>query len=299
MMLRIAATVSAVLIMVGTAAAQGRGNGNGRSNPSAVTQTRTTSQPASSPTGHTSPSFPQFGTWLDDATVATRGAGYLSIGASYWQNAGVRQTDAPILGVTYGMSTRAQISATVPFYRATYDGFSRSGLDHVYISGKVAIIDPNVESRRFGMGVSAVAEILSSDFADASQAHWAAPLSLEFRARAIRLYGSTGYFSRGALFAAGALEWTAHTGTSVTASMTHSASARGVTIATTTNVRHASLSDASLVCSHPVTNRMSIYVGGSRTFSDTWIDGASSFNGGISIRFVNPPATVVSSSVSR
>jgi hypothetical protein len=31
--------------------------------------------------------------------------------------------------VTYGITNRAQISAAVPFYRASYDGFSQSGLD--------------------------------------------------------------------------------------------------------------------------------------------------------------------------
>ena len=32
--------------------------------------------------------------------------------------------------------------------------------------------------------------------------HWALPVSLEFRATPVRVYGSTGYFSRGAFFGA-------------------------------------------------------------------------------------------------
>jgi hypothetical protein len=79
-----------------------------------------------------SPSFPQFGTWLDDATTTTRGGGYMSIGAGYWRGgSGATQIDAPILSATYGIANRAQLSATVPFYRARYEGFSGSGLDNV------------------------------------------------------------------------------------------------------------------------------------------------------------------------
>jgi hypothetical protein len=190
--------------------------------------------------------------------------------------------------VTYGIASRAQLSATVPFYRASYEGFSGSGLDNVYISGKVAVVDPNGGSGRFGLAVGAVAEILSAGFADVSRAHWAVPLSMELRAGEVRLYGSTGYFSRGAFFAAGAFEWTAPTGTSLTASLAHSASVHGITVATTASVPHASLRDVSVFFSQPVSSIASVYVAGSRTFSSTWIDGASSVSGGLSFRFANP-----------
>jgi hypothetical protein len=39
--------------------------------------------------------------------------------------------------------------------------------------------------------------------------------------------------------------------------------------------------------SHPVSAAASIYIGGSRSFSETWIDGASSVSGGVSFRFAN------------
>jgi hypothetical protein len=186
-----------------------------------------------------SPSFPQFGTWLDDATTAVRGAGFASIGANYWHGSGASQIDAPILGVTYGIANRTQLSATVPFYRASYEGFSGSGLDNVYISGKVSLVNPDAGGGRFGLAVGGVAEILSAGFADVSRAHWAVPLSAELRGPSVRVYGSTGYFSRGAFFAGGALEWTAPTGTSLTVSLSHSASVHGVTVATTADVPRA------------------------------------------------------------
>jgi hypothetical protein len=168
MTLRVAAAaLVALLAIAGTAAAQGRGNGTGKPRQIRVSPAGSGGQTAAPVSLQPSPSFPQFGTWLDDATVAARGAGYASIGSSYWRDSGASQIDAPILGVTYGIANRIQISATVPFYRATYDGVTGSGLDNVYISGKIAVADPNAGSGRFGIAVGAIAEILSNGFSDA------------------------------------------------------------------------------------------------------------------------------------
>ena len=291
MTLRVAfAVFMSVLAMVGTAAAQGRGRGPGKT----VGAPAQRGSPSAAPAAlQPSSLFPQFGTWLDDATTAAVGAGYISMGASYWRGANADQVDAPILGVTYGITNRAQLSATVPFYRATYEGFSGGGLDTIYISGKIAVVDPDGGNGRFGLAIGAGAEILSAGSADASRAHWVVPLSLELRSAAFRVYGSTGYFSRGAFFAAGAFEWTVPTGTSVTASLAHSASVHGVTAATIASVPRSSLRDASVFLSHPVSSTASVFVGGSRTFSGTWIDGASSISGGFSLRFASPRTRTV------
>jgi hypothetical protein len=79
--------------------------------------------------------------------------------------------DAPIVGVTYGITNRAQLSATIPFYRVSYRGFSGSGLDDVHISGKLAIVSPDASASGLGVAVAAVAEILSAGFAEGSRAH--------------------------------------------------------------------------------------------------------------------------------
>ena len=290
MTLRLTAAVLLVLLVSGTAAAQGRGRGLGRGPRADVPGNAARgSQTSTAPALQPSPSFPQFGTWLDDATTAAPGAGYGSIGVSYWRGSGADQIDAPILGVTYGIANRTHLSATVPFYRATYEGFSGSGLDNVYLSAKFAAVNPDAGEGRFGLAVGAVAEILSAGFADASRVHWAVPVSVEFRGAAVRLYGSTGYFSRGAVFAAGAFEWTMPTGTSLTTSLAHSASVDGVTVATNARVPRASLRDLSVSVSQPVSAVASVYVGVSRTFSETWIDGASAVSGGLSFRFASPP----------
>lgn len=291
MTLRVAAAaLVAVLAMSGTAAAQGRGGGSGKGPQAAPgPPARSGGQTSTAPVAlQPSPSFPQFGTWLDDATTAAPGAGYASIGATYWRGSNASQTDAPIFGVTYGITNRAQLSATIPFYRVSYDGFSGSGLDNVYVSGKFAMVSLDAGAGGFGVALGAVAEIRGAGFGEASRAHWAVPLSVEFRAQPVRLYGSTGYFSRGVFFAAGAFEWTLPTGTSLTASLAHSASVHGVTVATMARVPGATLRDASVFVLHPVSSRASVYVAGSRTFSRTRINGASSVSGGLSFRFAGP-----------
>ena len=201
---------------------------------------------------------------------------------------GRHQTDAPILGVTYGITNRAQLSATVPFYRASYEGFSGSGLDNVYVSAKISVVDPHA-----GMGASA------SPWEPWPR--YSAPASRTHRARTglcLSAWSSvvpqSAYTDRPATFRAVRSSRPAPsngplpTGTSVTASLAHSASVHGVTVATTASVPRASLRDACVFVSHPVSAVASVYVGGSRTFSDTWIDGASSVSGGVSFRFASP-----------
>ena len=289
-MLRITATFLVVVFgTLGTAEAQGKGGGVGKGRQTAGAPVRSNGQTSNTSVAlQTLPSFPQFGTWLDDASIATAGAGYASVGTTYWRGSSANQIDVPVLGVTYGIAKHLHVSATIPFYRVSYEGFSGSGLDNVYVASKLALVNPEAADRGFGLAIGAVAEILSASIADASRVHWAVPLSVEFRKDVVRVYGSTSYFSRGAISVAGALEWTVPTGTSFTASLAHSASVDGVTLATTGTAPNGTLNEASLFVSHPVSAGASMYVGGSRTFSRTEISGATSVGVGLSFRFAGP-----------
>lgn len=291
---RLGVALAAVVLASGTAAAQGRGNGAGNGRPQqprpsaqGAAPARGGGQSAAAPgTGLRPLSFyPQFGSWLGDASTPTAGGGYVSVGVSYWRGAGASQVDAPVLGMTYGVTNRAQLSATVPFYRASYQGITGSGLDNVYISGKVAVVDPDAGAGRVGLAVGAVAEILSAGVIDGSRVHWAVPLSLELRASPVRVYGSTGYFSRGAFFAAGALEFTTPGGTSLTGALAHSMSVPGITVTSTVATPRPNLLDASVWVSHPVSSIASVYVAAGRTFSNTSVDGAGTVSGGVSFPF--------------
>ena len=56
------------------------------------------------------------------------------------------------------------------------------------------------------MSVGTVMEVLSGDGAD-GRVHFAFPIALELRRQPFRVYGSAGYFTRGAVFSGGAIEW--------------------------------------------------------------------------------------------
>ena len=98
----------------------------------------------------------------------------------------------------------------------------------------------------------------------------------------MRVYGSTGYFSRGAVFGAGAVEWTSEQGTSLTFGLTH---------ARPTDDEATGLpggrSDFSVAAGHPVNEATSVYIAVGRTLSSP--DDANkttvAISGGISFSF--------------
>ncbi len=92
--------------------------------------------------------YRQFGAWLDDASAAGSGEGYTSIGVGHWRMLGSTQTNLPMLGVGVGVTDRMQVGASVPFYRASYEGGSASGMDDVYLSAKYTLVDPTLTSER-------------------------------------------------------------------------------------------------------------------------------------------------------
>ncbi len=118
------------LALPGLAEAQGKG--------------RPKAPPPTAPTSTTSAAVPistyrQFGAWLDDASAAGPGEGYTSIGVGHWRMLGSTQTNLPMVGVGIGVTDRMQVGASVPFYRASYEGGSASGMDDVYLSAKYTL----------------------------------------------------------------------------------------------------------------------------------------------------------------
>jgi hypothetical protein len=225
--------------------------------------------------------FRQFGVWLDDATTRAEGGGSAGVGFGYWRGAGASLVDVPILDGSYAVHDRLTIGASVPFYRSEYAGATSRGVDDVYLSGKIVLIDPALKDARFGIAVIPVLEVLSPGFYE-DRVHWALPVSAEFRAAPMRVYGSTGYFSRGAVFGAGAVEWTSPAGTSLTVSLTHS-----VPTAEDTTGLSGGRSDMSVAVGHAVTEAASVYVGVGRTISSPDDDNKTSLalSGGISFSF--------------
>jgi hypothetical protein len=278
----VCALLTATLLVPAAASAQGRGNGRPKPPQAGGPQTTvgSTSTPVNS--GATAAGVPivnpQFGSWLDDASTWAAGSGSTGIGIGYWRGSGVSQIDVPILNVSYGVTNRAQFGATVPFYRVSYLGTTERGLDDVYLNGKFGLVDPS-DNGRFGLAVGTVLEILSYAPEDMSRVQWAVPVSMEVRGTSVRGYGSAGYFSRGAVFTAGAIEWASSAGTSVTGSLGHSVSVADTAFASGAE----SMTDISLFVGHPVARAVSIYGGAGQTF----IGGTNSLalSGGVSFSF--------------
>ena len=154
----------AVVVGLGIAApAHAQGNGRPK-NPKTTTPSPTPS-PAPAPATDTtatapvttvdafagSPSYRQFGSWLEDASAPTRGEGYTNIGFGYWRMDGMSQTNVPMLGAGVGVNDRLGVSATVPFYRTNVAGTTSRGMDDVYLGASYNVFDPTLTLSEFGL----------------------------------------------------------------------------------------------------------------------------------------------------
>lgn len=229
-------------------------------------------------------SFRQFGAWLDDASAMDRGDGYVSVGIGYWRMPGVSQTDVPMLGGGIGVTDRFQLNASVPFYRYNVQGASASGIDDIYISGKYTIADPTLTISEVGVAIAPVVEVLSADI-DGRRVHFAVPVSVELRRLPFRVYGSAGYFSRGALFTGAVLEWTGPTGVTLSGAFTSSYSSKDDLVLDGLAVGRQRM-DVSGSVVFPVARTSAAYVSVGRSMHAP--DGAGTtlaLMGGISLRF--------------
>jgi hypothetical protein len=146
-----------------------------------------------------------FGVWLDDASVAAPGGGWMSVSFGYYKSDLFHELDMPVADAGVGLNKRAQFGFSVPFYNLSMTGAAPThGIGDLYLHSKVQLRDP---SDGFGYALVPIVEIASGVQADGQhRVHWALPVSLEVQRNDWRVYGATGYFSRGSLFASGALE---------------------------------------------------------------------------------------------
>jgi hypothetical protein len=274
----------AAIALIGTFAlgspcvAYAQGNGRPKTDKSTTTTT-----PTSSTVGvvATNPVAPQFGAWLDDASAPTRGAGAISMGIGHWRMAGMTQTNVPMLGGGLGLTDRLQISASVPFYRATASTWSARGMDDVYLGAKYTLVDPTLTVSEFGLAISPVVEVLSAGAID-GRVHFALPISVELRRLPFRVYGSAGYFTRGSMFGGTALEWTSAGGMSVTGSLLQSYSLKLPTDTASERQR----TDVSVGAALPVGQRVSVFGNVGRSLTSVNAGGTSlALTGGFAVRF--------------
>ena len=288
----------ALLVAIGLAIpdlAQAQGNGNGRpkapkgSSPTTTTPTSpSTSSSVDATAAATAPfavsTYRQFGAWLDDASAAAKGEGYTSIGVGHWRMLSSSQTNIPMLGVGLGVTDRIQVGASVPFYRASYEGGSASGMDDVYLSAKYTLVDPTLTLSEFGLAISPTMEVLSSGNPD-GRIHFAVPVSVELRRQPFRVYGSAGWFTRGSFFSGAALEWSAPARMVLTGALTQSYSLKDDAVLDSMGIGRQRM-DVSLGVAYPLGTMAATFVNVGRSLTSMEEGGTSlALSGGISLRF--------------
>lgn len=217
------------------AAAQAKGHGNafghakGSSSAGAAAAASSVASPAAAD-GGTGPApetgVRNFGAWLDDASVLAPRGGFTSFSVGYWRLASFTEVDAPSFDVAFGLTKRVQAGASVPVYHASAPGAPAvRGVGDLYLSSKIQLREPAAGT--FGFAVVPLIQVLSAEpVSGTGRVSWAVPVSLEYQGTGWRAYGSTGYFSRGSLFASGAIEVPIANRTWVTGTLSQSHSVR-------------------------------------------------------------------------
>ena len=204
---------AAVLAMPALAAAQGNsafGHSHNGSRVTAPSSTTSTAPPSSASVTNGEPSYSvdvrNFGTWLDDASVMGPGSGFVTLGFAYWRGPEFREFDFPMIDSGVAIHQRVQVGMSFPYYYAGPPGGPVvRGIGNVYMTTKVQLRDPS--SQPVGFAVTPMLEVLdTAPLTGGSRVNWALPANIEFRREGWRAFGSGGYFSRGALFASGAVE---------------------------------------------------------------------------------------------
>ena len=224
MLKRVALTLAVLTLSAHPLLAQGKSLGKGRGAKPSAQQTSTPNQQTATIAGT---GVRHFGSWLDDASFLPKGKGWTTLGIGYWRSIDGHQWDVPSIDAGMAVDRRIHVGVSTPFSRASYaDGYTSSGFGDTYLSAKVGLIDPDQEGNSFGLAVVPVLEILSSgSVVEGDQRlHWAVPVTVERRFEGYRVYGAGGYFSRGSVFGAGAVEVPVSERVVVTGVLSHSRS---------------------------------------------------------------------------
>lgn len=214
------------------------------------------------------------------------GSAWTALSFGHYRTENGRQTDFPVIDAAIGLARRAQVGITVPYYRLRFaDGGSLQGLGDVFFNAKFSIVEVSDGDRRFGVAVSSILEVLDEPTADGSRLAWAAPVSLEFRATKYRLFGSGGYFSRGAIFVSSAVEVPVRDRLIVTGALSLMRSVHADATADALRLLQ-SRTDVTAVAAYFLTPSIAVFGGTGRTISAIDASGTSLMAmGGVSLTF--------------
>jgi hypothetical protein len=148
------------------------------------------------------------GAWLDDATAMGAGEAWMTVSVQQWSSPIGDGLEAPVMDLVAGVRQGVHLFASVPYSRTTYTGLPTFGeMGTLYLGGKVVLREP--DEGVVGFAAAPAVEILSASAVDEtgfSRVNLVLPVSVEWRHGSTRVYGSSGYFTRGAVFGSGAVE---------------------------------------------------------------------------------------------
>ena len=291
--------LSCALLAPTPAAAQGNGRGNAfghnkRPSSSAPAAPASSSPSAGSSSADSAPAIQpdgagvrNFGSWLDDASVMTPGAGFMSFAVGYWKMPGFTEFDVPAFDIGTALTRRIQVGASVPVYHAAEPGGPVSrGVGDLMLNTKIQLRDPASNRNRLGFAVIPVLEVHSAAPAPGtSRVSWGLPASIELQRDGWRAYGSGGYFSRGAVFASGAVEVGLGRRTWVTGTISesHSIKQDDLSEALGLSKTRRDISGGATVV---VSNALAVFGSAGRTISRRdWNSATFFMTGGVSISF--------------
>lgn len=219
-------TLLGSVLACGTAAGQGNGHGNAYGHYKNTVAPAPSTQSGSQGTTIAGTGVRNFGSWLDDASIQDAGRGWVSIGLNVVKTPGYRVVDLPSIDSGFAVNRRLQVGMSVPYYYANASGDPVArGFGDVYFNAKYQLRAPSAS--RAGFALVPMVEVLSAaPPSGGSRVQWALPASVERQFTHWRAMGSGGYFSRGALFGAGAIEVELSKRAWATGSLSHSYSTR-------------------------------------------------------------------------
>jgi hypothetical protein len=105
-------------------------------------------------------SFHAFASWLEDADVVEPKTASLGFGVGRWEGLEGGETDAPTFDFAIGVAPRFQLSASLPFYWASYSGgFTSRGRGDATLALKVCLMDAS--EHLVGLAIAPTIEVLS------------------------------------------------------------------------------------------------------------------------------------------
>jgi hypothetical protein len=229
-----------------------------------------------------------FGSWLDDATVQDPGGGFVSIGVGVFRTPVYREVDLPSIDSGFGVTRRLQVGMSVPFYHGGVPGDPVTrGFGDVYLTAKYQLRPPS--EHRAGFAVIPMVEVLSvPPPSGGSRVQWALPASVERQFTHWRTMASGGWFSRGAVFGAGAVELELGKRAWATGALSHSYSTRQDDLSTALGF-HRSRTDLSGGVTYALRPAVAVYGSAGRTISARDDNSATFiFSAGVSFGLTRP-----------